>query len=64
MLEIWGHSFLVPPVYAYLTQMKQEFKSALSDPRAGCGPLEDFVHPSLGFRCSKSIIHTGNLFLF
>jgi len=44
--------------------MKQEFKSALSDPRAGCGPLEDFVHPSLGFRCSKSIIHTGNLFLF
>jgi len=22
-----------------------------------CGPVEDFVMPNLGFRCSKSILH-------
>jgi len=27
------------------------------------GPGEGFVRPSLGFRCSKSIVHTDNLFL-
>jgi len=28
------------------------------------GPVEGFVRPSLGFRCSKSIPHTDNLSLF
>jgi len=25
----------------------------MSNPRAACGPVESFVLPSLGFRCSK-----------
>jgi len=25
-------------------------------PRVACGPVEGFVRPSLGFRCSKSIL--------
>jgi len=25
----------------------------MSSPRAACGPVEGFVRPSLGFRCSK-----------
>jgi len=29
--------------------------------RASCGPGEGFVRLSLGLRCSKSILHTGNL---
>jgi len=29
---------------------------AMSKPRAACGPLEAFVQPSLGFRCSKGIL--------
>jgi len=28
------------------------------------GPREGFVRPSLGFRCRKIILHTGNLPLF
>jgi len=28
-------------------------KAAMSNPRAACGPVEGFVRPSLGFRCSK-----------
>jgi len=37
---------------------------AMSNPRAGCGPVEGFVLPSLGFRCSKSVLHTDNQSLF
>jgi len=33
-------------------------------PWATCGPVAGFVRPSLGFRCSKSILHTDNLSLF
>jgi len=29
--------------------------------RVACCPVEGFVRPSLGFRCSKSILHTDNL---
>jgi len=32
-------------------------------PWAACGPVKSFVHPSLGFCCSKSILHTDNLSL-
>jgi len=28
------------------------------------GPVEGFVRPSLGFRCSKRILYTDNLSLF
>jgi len=28
------------------------------------GPGEGFVRPGLGFRCSKSVLHTDNLSLF
>jgi len=28
------------------------------------GPTNGFVRPSLGFRCSKSILYSGNLSLF
>jgi len=34
------------------------------DPRAACGPVEGCVRPSLGFRCSKSILYTDTLSLF
>ena len=30
----------------------------MSNPRPACGPVEGFVRPSLGFRCSKSILYT------
>ena len=32
--------------------------------RAACGSVEGFVRPSLGFHCSKSILHTDTLSLF
>jgi len=41
-----------------------EFRSATSNPRLACGPVEGFVRPSLGVRCSKSILCTDNLSLF
>jgi len=34
------------------------------NPRPACCPIEGFVLPSLGFRCSKSILHADNLSLF
>jgi len=37
---------------------------AMSNPRAACGPVEGFVRPSLGFRCSKSILDIDNLSFF
>jgi len=40
------------------------FRAAISDPRLACGPVEGFVRPSRGLRCSKSILHTDNLSLF
>ena len=36
----------------------------MSNLRPACSPVEVFVRPSLGFRCSKSILHTDNLSLF
>jgi len=33
-------------------------------PWAACSPGDGFVQPSLGFRCSKRILHTDNLSLF
>jgi len=39
-------------------------KPAMSNLRGTCGPVEGFVRPSLGFRCSKSILHTHSLSLF
>jgi len=30
---------------------------AMSNPRPACGPVEGFVWPSLGFRCSKCILY-------
>jgi len=39
-------------------------RSAMSNPRAACGPVEGFVRPSLAFRCIKNILHTENLSLF
>jgi len=39
-------------------------RAAMSNPRAACGPVEGFVWPSLGFRCSKNILHTDNVSLF
>jgi len=36
----------------------------MSNPRAACGPVEGFVRPSLGFRCSKSILDIDNLSFF
>jgi len=33
-------------------------KAAMSNPRAACGQVEDFVRPSLGFCSSKSILRT------
>jgi len=35
-----------------------------SSPWAACGPGECFVRPSLGFCCSRSILHTDNFSLF
>jgi len=29
----------------------------MSNPRAACCPVEDYVRASLGFRCSKSILY-------
>jgi len=29
-----------------------------------CGPVEGFVRPSLGLRCSKSMLYPDNLSLF
>jgi len=29
----------------------------MSNSRAACGPVKGFVRPSLGFRCSISILH-------
>jgi len=37
---------------------------AMSNPRPACCPIEGFVRPSLGFRCSKNILHPDNLSLF
>jgi len=37
---------------------------AMSNPRPACGPVEDFARRSLGFGCSKSILHTDNQSLF
>jgi len=31
-------------------------RSAMPNPRPACGPVEGFVQPSLGFRCSKSTL--------
>ena len=39
-------------------------RAAMSIPRASCGPVEGFVRPSLGFRCSKSKLPFDNLSLF
>jgi len=39
-------------------------RSAMSNPRAACGPVKGFVRPSLGFSCSENILHTDNQFLF
>jgi len=47
-------TFLVEPVSS----------AAMSNPRAACGPVEGFVRPSLGVRCSENILHTDNLPLF
>jgi len=30
-------------------------EAAMSNPRPACGPVEGFVRPSLGVRCSKNI---------
>jgi len=38
-------------------------RAAMSNPRAACGPVEGFVWPSIGFRCSNNILHTDNLSL-
>jgi len=38
------------------------FETAMSNLPAACAPVESFVRLSLGFCCSKSIIHTDNLF--
>jgi len=35
-----------------------------SHPRATFGLVEGFMRPSLGCRCSKSILHTDNFSLF
>jgi len=35
--------------------------SAMSNPRPACGPVECFVPPSLGCRCSKSMLYSDNL---
>jgi len=43
--------------------MQLSIKSAMSNLRAACGPVEGFVWPSLGFPCSKSILHSHNLSL-
>jgi len=32
--------------------------------RAACDSDKGFVQPTLGFRCSKSILHTDNLSIF
>jgi len=37
------------------------FKAAMSNPPVACGPVNGFVRPSLGFRCSKSILYSDNL---
>jgi len=29
-----------------------------------CGPVEGIVRPNLGFRCSKSSLHTESIFIF
>jgi len=39
-------------------------RAAISNPQAACGPVEGFVLPSLGFRCSKNILHTDNSPIF
>jgi len=39
-------------------------KPAVSNHWPACGRVEDFVRPSIGFCCSKSILHTHNLSLF
>jgi len=44
--------------------LQRQTRPAMSNPRAACGPLEGFVRPSLGCRCSKSILYSDNLFLF
>jgi len=36
----------------------------MSNPRAAGGPVEVILRPSLGFSCSKSILHTDNQSLF
>jgi len=36
----------------------------MSIPQTACGPVEGLVWPSLGFHCSKSILHIDNLSLF
>jgi len=35
----------------------------MSNPRAARGPVEGFLRPSLGFRCSEKILQTDNLSL-
>ena len=34
---------------------------AMSNSRPACGPAECFVRPSLGCRCSKSMLYSDNL---
>ena len=36
-------------------------KTAMSNPRAACGPVKGFVRPSWGFRCGESIPNIDNL---
>jgi len=45
-------------------QAKAESAATMSNPRAAFGSAEGFVRPSLGFRCSKSILYSDNLSLF
>jgi len=45
-------------------QAKVESTATMSNPRAAFGPVESFVRPSLGFRCSKSILYSDKLSLF
>jgi len=33
------------------------FIPAMSNPLPACGPVKRFVRPSLGFRCSRSILY-------
>ena len=45
-------------MYQVVYKSKHFNKAARSNPWAACGPVKDFLRPSLGFRCSKSILYT------